>query len=319
MVGIRVLDINDNDPVLLNLPMNITLSENTPVSSFVTRILARDADKGPNALLTFDITSGNTENAFYINSTVWPWGLRPSCTGGWDTGTWRVNTPVPESYLLWAPMGATWRAAFSLPTLAGDAPGEARLTSLAPIFSLISHQSGIIYLNRPLDRERVAEYRLTVTVKDNPENIRNARRVITDPARASSSAGSREGGRRGSCHGQNQVVLSPTAFPIGPSSPKSVWGPQGWGCNHQRTGPVGFRASPTPQVDSSHRRWENVALECWTTTMTLEHPLALPRSPTHHPLGCRLGRDIQPRGEGPCRPCRVVQGSQHHGCTGLQL
>ncbi|XP_053927221.1 cadherin-23 isoform X2 [Cuculus canorus] len=105
LVGIRVLDINDNDPVLLNLPMNITLSENAPVSSFVTRILARDADKGPNALLTFDITAGNTENAFYINST-----------------------------------------------------------------------SGIVYVNRPLDRERVAEYRLTITVKDNPENIRNARR-----------------------------------------------------------------------------------------------------------------------------------------------
>ncbi|PKU35736.1 hypothetical protein llap_13959 [Limosa lapponica baueri] len=105
LVGIRVLDINDNDPVLLNLPMNLTLSENAPVSSFVTRILARDADQGPNALLTFDITAGNTENAFYINST-----------------------------------------------------------------------SGIIYVNRPLDRERVAEYRLTITVKDNPENIRNARR-----------------------------------------------------------------------------------------------------------------------------------------------
>ncbi|XP_030344442.1 cadherin-23 isoform X1 [Strigops habroptila] len=105
LVGVRVLDINDNDPVLLNLPMNLTLSENTPVSSFVTRVLARDADQGPNALLTFDITAGNTENAFYINST-----------------------------------------------------------------------SGIVYVNRPLDRERVAEYRLTVTVKDNPENIRNARR-----------------------------------------------------------------------------------------------------------------------------------------------
>ncbi|NXD82339.1 CAD23 protein, partial [Halcyon senegalensis] len=105
LVGVRVLDINDNDPVLLNLPMNLTLSENAPISSFVTRVLARDADKGPNALLTFDITAGNAENAFYINST-----------------------------------------------------------------------SGIIYVNRPLDRERVAEYRLTITVKDNPENIRNARR-----------------------------------------------------------------------------------------------------------------------------------------------
>uniref|UniRef100_U3KFZ4 Cadherin-23 n=1 Tax=Ficedula albicollis TaxID=59894 RepID=U3KFZ4_FICAL len=105
VVGVRVLDINDNDPVLLNLPMNLTLSENAAVSSFVTRVLARDADQGPNALLTFDITAGNAENAFYINST-----------------------------------------------------------------------SGIVYVNRPLDRERVAEYRLTVTVKDNPENIRNARR-----------------------------------------------------------------------------------------------------------------------------------------------
>ncbi|KAI6066663.1 cadherin-23 [Aix galericulata] len=105
VVGVRVLDINDNDPVLLNLPMNLTLSEHAPVSSFVTRVLARDADKGPNALLTFDITAGNAESAFYINSTT-----------------------------------------------------------------------GIVYVNRPLDRERVAEYRLTITVKDNPENIRNARR-----------------------------------------------------------------------------------------------------------------------------------------------
>lgn len=69
-----MLDINDNDPVLLNLPMNLTLSENAAVSSFVTRVLARDADQGPNALLTFDITAGNTENAFYINSTVRPQG-----------------------------------------------------------------------------------------------------------------------------------------------------------------------------------------------------------------------------------------------------
>ncbi|KAH0623538.1 hypothetical protein JD844_006392, partial [Phrynosoma platyrhinos] len=105
MVGVRVLDINDNDPVLLNLPMNLTLRENAPISSVVTRIFASDADSGRNALLTFSITAGNTENAFYINGTT-----------------------------------------------------------------------GIVYVNHPLDRERVSEYRLTVTVKDNPENTRNARR-----------------------------------------------------------------------------------------------------------------------------------------------
>ncbi|KAM3912635.1 cadherin-23 [Leptodactylus fuscus] len=105
VVEIHVLDINDNDPVLLNLPLNITISENTVVSTPITRILASDADTGRNALLTFNITAGNGENTFFINEN-----------------------------------------------------------------------SGIVYVNRPLDREKVSEYRLTVTVKDNPENIRNSRR-----------------------------------------------------------------------------------------------------------------------------------------------
>lgn len=40
-------------------------------------------------------------------------------------------------------------------------------------------QTGVVQVNRPLDRERVAEYRLTITVKDNPENARIARRVLS--------------------------------------------------------------------------------------------------------------------------------------------
>ncbi|XP_006170164.1 cadherin-23 isoform X1 [Tupaia chinensis] len=105
LVGIRVLDINDNDPVLLNLPMNVTISENSPVSSFVAHVLASDADSGCNALLTFNITAGNRERAFIINATT-----------------------------------------------------------------------GIVTVNRPLDRERIPEYKLTISVKDNPENPRIARR-----------------------------------------------------------------------------------------------------------------------------------------------
>ncbi|XP_068114331.1 cadherin-23 isoform X3 [Hyperolius riggenbachi] len=105
VVEVRVLDINDNDPVLLNLPLNITISENTPVSTPITRILASDADAGRNAILTFNITGGNGDNAFFINE----------------------NT-------------------------------------------------GIVYVNRALDREKISEYRLTVTVKDNPENARNSRK-----------------------------------------------------------------------------------------------------------------------------------------------
>ncbi|KAM4852687.1 cadherin-23 [Thomomys bottae] len=105
LVGIRVLDINDNDPVLLNLPLNVTLSENSPVSSFVAHVLASDADSGCNALLTFNITAGNRERAFSINTTT-----------------------------------------------------------------------GVVTVNRPLDRERTPDYKLTISVKDNPENPRIARR-----------------------------------------------------------------------------------------------------------------------------------------------
>ena len=126
LVGVRVLDINDNDPVLLNLPMNITLSENAPISSFVTRILARDADKGLNALLTFDITAGNTENAFYINSTV-----RPQGVGGQDMESghpWSQSSAFPGHP--WVPSGIL--------ALAGDAVGEVLLASLVPISSFFS-------------------------------------------------------------------------------------------------------------------------------------------------------------------------------------
>ncbi|XP_046692113.1 cadherin-23 isoform X2 [Silurus meridionalis] len=105
IVGIVVLDINDNDPILMNLPLNTSVSEGSPVQTSIARVQAQDADSGRNALLTFNITAGNPDGAFYINET-----------------------------------------------------------------------SGVVQVNRPLDRERIAEYTLTITVKDNPENQRIARR-----------------------------------------------------------------------------------------------------------------------------------------------
>uniref|UniRef100_A0A3Q0R7E9 Cadherin-related 23 n=1 Tax=Amphilophus citrinellus TaxID=61819 RepID=A0A3Q0R7E9_AMPCI len=105
VVGVYVLDINDNNPVLLNLPYNTSVSEGAPIHTSVARVRAQDADSGRNALLTYNITAGNQDGAFYINDTT-----------------------------------------------------------------------GVVQVNRPLDRERVPEYTLTITVKDNPENPRIARR-----------------------------------------------------------------------------------------------------------------------------------------------
>ncbi|XP_015250042.1 PREDICTED: cadherin-23-like [Cyprinodon variegatus] len=106
VVGVYVLDINDNDPVILNLPHNTSVSEGASIHTSVARVRAQDADSGLNALLTYNITAGNLGGAFYINDTT-----------------------------------------------------------------------GVVQVNRPLDRERVAEYILTITVRDNPENPRIARRV----------------------------------------------------------------------------------------------------------------------------------------------
>lgn len=69
-MGVYVLDINDNDPVLLNLPYNTSVSEGASVHTSVARVRAQDADSGRNALLTYNITAGNQDGAFYINDTV---------------------------------------------------------------------------------------------------------------------------------------------------------------------------------------------------------------------------------------------------------
>lgn len=70
VVGVQVRDINDNDPVLLNLPYNTSVSEGASIHTSVARVRARDADSGRNALLTYNITAGNRDGAFYINDTV---------------------------------------------------------------------------------------------------------------------------------------------------------------------------------------------------------------------------------------------------------
>lgn len=80
VVGVLVLDINDNDPVILNLPYNTSVSEGAPIYTSVGRVQARDADSGRNALLTYNITAGNPGGAFYINDTVR--GPKPPVTFG---------------------------------------------------------------------------------------------------------------------------------------------------------------------------------------------------------------------------------------------
>lgn len=148
MVGVHVRDINDNDPVLLNLPHNTSVSEGAAIHTSVARVRAQDADSGRNALLTYNITAGNQDGAFYVNDTV-------------RDGEGKSHLDLRGSDATLEP--------------------QSKQTSGLALDLCICRQTGVVQVNRPLDRERVAEYRLTITVKDNPENSRIARRVTSLP------------------------------------------------------------------------------------------------------------------------------------------
>lgn len=61
VVVVNVTDCNDNAPVFSSSQYYADVSENSPVGTTVVQVTARDLDKGTNALLRYDIISGNTK------------------------------------------------------------------------------------------------------------------------------------------------------------------------------------------------------------------------------------------------------------------
>ncbi|ESO93788.1 hypothetical protein LOTGIDRAFT_105163 [Lottia gigantea] len=52
-ITINILDDNDNTPVFMNSTFHFYVSENQPSLSYIGQVMAKDADSGPNAELTF--------------------------------------------------------------------------------------------------------------------------------------------------------------------------------------------------------------------------------------------------------------------------
>ena len=65
-VQITVRDVNDNSPIFSQKTFFITISEDTPQYKQVIQVTATDADIGNNALLSYDIVSGNNDRVFAI-------------------------------------------------------------------------------------------------------------------------------------------------------------------------------------------------------------------------------------------------------------
>lgn len=58
-VKISILDINDNDPVFEHANITITIDENEPAGTTVTKVSARDRDSGDNSYISYSIANLN--------------------------------------------------------------------------------------------------------------------------------------------------------------------------------------------------------------------------------------------------------------------
>ncbi|KAH0616047.1 hypothetical protein JD844_026842 [Phrynosoma platyrhinos] len=65
-VSITVLDINDNPPVFTSLEYHVHVKENFPVGSHIISVSANDYDSGSNAVITYNIISGNDKGHFQL-------------------------------------------------------------------------------------------------------------------------------------------------------------------------------------------------------------------------------------------------------------
>ncbi|KAK7075982.1 calcium ion binding [Halocaridina rubra] len=77
-VIITVVDVNDHAPIFNQSEYTVTISESLGVGSSVQQVLASDNDDGDNALLKYDITSGNDEQVFALDSETGIISLRES-------------------------------------------------------------------------------------------------------------------------------------------------------------------------------------------------------------------------------------------------
>nr|XP_006816965.1 PREDICTED: protein dachsous-like [Saccoglossus kowalevskii] len=68
MVNINILDVNDNKPIFYPHIYAVDLSEDSAVGTEVISVAATDRDAGAYGLITYQITSGNENNIFTINS-----------------------------------------------------------------------------------------------------------------------------------------------------------------------------------------------------------------------------------------------------------
>ncbi|XP_066480602.1 protocadherin beta-16-like [Tiliqua scincoides] len=199
-INVNILDINDNFPQFIQSEYKVRLRENSPRGTLVSKVEARDSDFGSNALITYSFhrVQENILNLFRLNEitgeiTVWGaidyeekthYDMNIKATdGGGLSELCKIlveiedeNDNVPE---------------LSIISLTSPLPEDSPLDTLVALFSITDRDSGDngqascyadislpfllktsmnnyyqLVIQSPLDREKVAEYNVTVTAID---------------------------------------------------------------------------------------------------------------------------------------------------------
>ncbi|KAJ7379359.1 Protocadherin Fat 4 [Desmophyllum pertusum] len=69
-VNVTLVDVNDNAPLCNHSSYVIELAENFTVNGTVVSLQCSDADQGQNGVISYNISSGNTNSTFVVDSTT---------------------------------------------------------------------------------------------------------------------------------------------------------------------------------------------------------------------------------------------------------
>lgn len=213
-VTVTVLDENDNSPVFSQAHYNANVTENVPVGTTVTQIMATDADATTNAKLTYSILSGNDNGAFAIDSSTGyvvtanaidrerqiDYLLFVDVTDNPTTSLPRTNrTSLRITVLDTNDNAPTFSSSIYSQTVSEGAVVGTNILQVAAYdvdtgtnsqitFTItggnngtvfgISSADGIVTVDKSLDRETVASYRLILTATDGGTPAQTSNAVV---------------------------------------------------------------------------------------------------------------------------------------------
>ncbi|XP_076876941.1 protocadherin Fat 3 [Brachyhypopomus gauderio] len=153
IVGINVMDVNDNAPSFGEDVYNVLISEDAAVGQTVTRLLAEDVDSQANGRISYSILRGDRRNEFWLDPV---------------TGVLKVNKALDRetvsSYILTVQAFDSGSPALSTAVIVNIEIAD--VNDNTPVFSPVN-TSAVIQLSKPAGTTVLT---LSVSDNDSPRN-----------------------------------------------------------------------------------------------------------------------------------------------------